>query len=181
MASPTLALSPTARPHHPHVDDDGLYEYSHGEPITRPQPNFEHDWIKATVAEILLPHILLTKSGKIFTEARFLLGEALRIPDVAFVGNAKLAQPLGQYAKSPFVPDLAIEVISPSETVYYSELKVQDYLSAGVPEVWQLLPETRTIRVRTPGAIRDVRPDESLETPVFHGFAALADHFFPPK
>ncbi len=47
----------------------------------------------------------------------------------------------------PFAPDLAIEVMSPSNTGAQMSAKVDSYLMSGVRLVWVIYPERRTISV----------------------------------
>jgi Uma2 family endonuclease len=48
------------------------------------------------------------------------------------------------------VPDLAVEVISPNDTYEEVEVKLNEYLVAGVRLVWVISPESKTIVVRRP-------------------------------
>lgn len=72
--------------------------------------------------------------------------DTLRAPDVAFVGTERLAQ---QHAEGFLegAPDLAVEVISPSETRRAVEEKVLDYLHAGTQLIWLVQPETQTVTI----------------------------------
>ena len=67
--------------------------------------------------------------------------------DAVYVG-AELAQktPVGTTIIEG-VPDLAVEVLSPSDTQEDIEEKIDDYLDAGVPAVWSLNPRRRTVTV----------------------------------
>jgi Uma2 family endonuclease len=44
-------------------------------------------------------------------------------------------------------PDLAVEVLSPSDTVYAVDQRVEEYRRAGVRLVWVINPKTQTVRV----------------------------------
>jgi Uma2 family endonuclease len=74
----------------------------------------------------------------------------VRIPDVAcfswdrLPGRRRPAEPIPTLA-----PDLAIEVLSPSNTSAEMRLKRQDYFAAGVRLVWEIDPEARALRVYT--------------------------------
>jgi Uma2 family endonuclease len=74
----------------------------------------------------------------------------VRIPDVAFFSwrhfpNRKLPR----RAIPQVVPDLAVEVLSESNTETEMARKLQEYFGAGVSLVWYADPETRTVRVFT--------------------------------
>ena len=72
--------------------------------------------------------------------------DTVRALDAAFVRSERLAdQPTTGFFDG--APDLALEVISPSETVDEVESKVIDYLEAGVALVWLIYPRTQTVTV----------------------------------
>ncbi|MFN3651771.1 MAG: Uma2 family endonuclease [Armatimonadota bacterium] len=79
----------------------------------------------------------------------------VRKPDVSFIRRGRLP---GERIPSGHVtvpPDLAVEVVSPNDTVYELDAKVEEYLSAGVPLVWVVNPETRIIHVYRRGGATD--------------------------
>jgi len=79
-----------------------------------------------------------------------LLARRVRIPDVAFVSMARL--PGGRMPKQPIpqlAPDLAVEVLSESNTRAEMTNKLQEYFTAGTRLVWYVDPKTRTIDVYT--------------------------------
>src|SRR6185436_14347247 len=72
----------------------------------------------------------------------------VRIPDVAFLSMAKF--PRGRFPKgaiAPLAPDLAVEVLSPSNTKAEMDEKLDDYFTHGARLVWYVDPETRKIDV----------------------------------
>ncbi|MCS7300721.1 MAG: Uma2 family endonuclease [Fimbriimonadales bacterium] len=77
--------------------------------------------------------------------------ESVRAPDVAFIRYERLPNPLPQgYAE--FVPDLAIEVVSPHDAYMEVQDKVHELLSAGVEVVWVIDPQNRKVEVHQKGA-----------------------------
>jgi Uma2 family endonuclease len=74
----------------------------------------------------------------------------VRIPDVAFYAWNRF--PEGRIPDAPIpaiAPDLAVEVLSPSNTTKEMALKRRDYFAAGVRLVWEVDPKTRTVAVYT--------------------------------
>jgi Uma2 family endonuclease len=67
-----------------------------------------------------------------------------RNPDVVVFERATVVEKDG-YFRSP--PQLAIEVLSPSETRRLTARKLEDYASIGVPEVWVFGPQTQTVEI----------------------------------
>jgi len=92
------------------------------------------------------------KLGIVLGEAgtlRVLHGQ-VRVPDVCFISRDRF--PGGRLLDAPIpglVPDLAIEILSPSNTQGEMARKLRDYLSAGVRLVWYIDPRDRTARVFT--------------------------------
>jgi Uma2 family endonuclease len=72
----------------------------------------------------------------------------VRIPDVAFTGWDRLAG--RRYPTAPIprlAPNLAVEVLSRSNTPGEMAVKRQDYFTAGVELVWEIDPRARTVTV----------------------------------
>ena len=67
--------------------------------------------------------------------------------DVAFVSNAKFAEFGVPDSFFPTAPDLAVEVVSPSNTSEEISTKVEDYLSSGSRLVWIVYPERKVVVV----------------------------------
>jgi len=85
------------------------------------------------------------------------------------------------WAKIP--PDLAVEVISPNETAYELDEKLGDYQKAGVPLVWVINPNSRTVRIhRGDGSVSYLRENEELSgEDVIPGFRCIVRDFLPPR
>ena len=75
----------------------------------------------------------------------------------------------------PYAPDIAVEVLSPSESAIDVRRKVRDYLRAGSREVWLVDDANGEVVVHTDGALKLIT--ERLETPLLPGFAVtVAGH-----
>ena len=72
-------------------------------------------------------------------------------PDVAFIRRERLPAEIDWDDYVPVPPDLAVEVLSPSNTRKQVAEKVELYLAAGVPLVWVFRPRTRGVTVHRPG------------------------------
>ena len=74
----------------------------------------------------------------------------VRIPDVSFISWDQLPERrVPRVPIADLAPDLAVEVISPSNTAREMERKLQDFLAAGVRLVWYVHPGPQEIRVHT--------------------------------
>ena len=107
--------------------------------------------------EVILIHLLET-----FLESKplgfVLSGTAMvrvdpgqvRLPDVSFFLWSRFPNrilPLGQILD--LVPDLAVEILSPSNTAKEMARKRQEYFAGGAKLVWEVYPEKRTVEVFT--------------------------------
>jgi len=89
----------------------------------------------------------------------------VRFPDVCFISWDRL--PAGEFPDDPIarvIPDLAVEVLSKSNTKAEMERKLGEYFRAGVRLVWLLDPKTQTVRVYTsPTRSRLVATGDALD------------------
>lgn len=108
--------------------------------------------------------------------------DTLRAPDVAVVGLARLAQIVDPDAFSSVPPDVAVEVLSPSDRPGAVRRKVAQYLASGVRSVWVLDPRARTLEQHLESG--DVRLSEGdaavVEDPALPGFRCPLGDLLPP-
>jgi Uma2 family endonuclease len=110
-------------------------------------------WLGSLLQNYLREHDLGNLAGE--SGSTRLMPGLVRIPDVSFISWDRL--PNRMIPSEPILglaPDLAVEVLSPSNTRREMALKVRDYFLAGVRLVWLVDPGKRTVRVYT-------APDES--------------------
>lgn len=103
-------------------------------------------------------------------------------PDASFVLRSR--QPGGPVTRGfgRIRPDLVVEVVSPNDLAWEVQAKVDDWLEAGVPVVWEVLPATRTVFVHRPGRdVQKISGTQELTLPEFIPdlHVSVAD-FFPP-
>ena len=72
-------------------------------------------------------------------------------PDLAFVMNERMDQPKSQQM-APLMPDLAVEIKSPSNTLAELRRKAAIYLRHGAQLVWIVLPDTESVEIHRLGA-----------------------------
>jgi Uma2 family endonuclease len=107
----------------------------------------------------------------------------VRQPDAAYVSRARY--PKLQDTVFPVAPDIAVEVVSPSETAQKVRDKVNDYLSSGTTFVWVAYPDDQSIDVHTLNqdssiTVRKLSGDESLDAGnVMPGFTLKMKRVFP--
>jgi len=105
--------------------------------------------------------------------------QLMRWPDVSFVA-ADRVKTHDRDTYYQLAPDLAIEIISPSERAVTMRAKLKDYLRTGVRQVWQVYPESQEVvvyladgTVRTYGIGQTIPGDEILP-----GFALQVEDVF---
>jgi Uma2 family endonuclease len=105
----------------------------------------------------------------------------VRKPDVSFVRNGRFPNDRPPRGFARLVPDLAVEVISPNDTYYEVEDKLNDYLLVGVPLIWIVNPDRRTVHVYKPdGTIRRLTAEQDLTgEPLFPDFRVRVADLFP--
>lgn len=106
-------------------------------------------------------HVYAHDLGELFTESTgFLLErdpDTLLCPDVAFVAKGRVAAGGRSWGFPQIAPDLAVEVLSPSDRPAEVRAKVAEYLRLGVRCVWVFDLRARRVQVHTPGEGPDRR------------------------
>jgi Uma2 family endonuclease len=105
-----------------------------------------------------------------------------RKPDVSFVRRGRLPNEELPDGDLRLAPDLAVVVVSPNDTVYELDEKVEEYLAAGVRLVWVINPDSRLAIIhRLDGTMAKVRHDQELSgEDVVPGFRCLLSSCLPP-
>ncbi len=129
------------------TDDECRHELEAGWLVSEPLPSLLHDRVRRTLERILETFVARHRLGEVFGEAGFVLArdpDTVRGPDLSFVTRERLVGV--DYARFfEGAPDLAIEILSPSNRPYQVRAKVADYLSAGCRLVWVVNPQIRTV------------------------------------
>jgi Uma2 family endonuclease len=92
-------------------------------------------------------------------------------PDAAFISRGKTGGRQGLVF--PVAPDIAVEVISPSESEADVRSKTRAYLAAGGMLVWNVYPETRSIDVCTLNSQGELEIQTLTEADTLTGGAVL--------
>jgi Uma2 family endonuclease len=147
MPASTTQLTPEALLQMPRPAQGRFYELSDGELIVVGNAGALHELIKTKIFELLTEYRLRTRSGRAFSETQFALREdRARIPDVAWISQAKLDSIPRENRAIRVAPDLAVEIVSTSESPEETEKRLRDYLQTGC-EVWQVFPSLASVTV----------------------------------
>jgi Uma2 family endonuclease len=128
-------------------EDGQRYEIVNGVLVMAPAPSPEHQAIVVRLAHYLFAHVELAQLGRVFTSPIDVeLGpKHLYQPDIVVV--LKAHEGIIHEKKIVGVPDLMIEVTSPSTAAFDRLTKYEIYARAGIAEYWIVKPTARSIDV----------------------------------
>lgn len=159
------------------ITEPGRYDLIRGELIALEPASEEHGSIASNFVGHLWPHVRSQRLGRVYTaETGFILSrdpDTTLVPDVAFVRTERLPSEGLRTTFFDGPPDLAVEVVSPSERTTQTHQKVMEYLQAGTQLVWVIDPPRRTVTVyHSDHSARILRIDDELDggavLPGFH-------------
>jgi Uma2 family endonuclease len=158
-------------------------ELVRGEVIETMPPGKEHGVIALAIGTMLRLWAKQGVGGQAGVEAGFILArnpDLIRGPDVYYISADRIPADNDLGGFWTIAPDLAVEVVSPSETAVEVQQKVRDYLAAGTKLVWTVYPPTRVVVVHTgDGLARTYGEDALIEYPdVLPGFSCKVSELF---
>ena len=154
-------------------------ELVEGELVVMAPAGGRHGRIAHRAAVFITNHVLNRDMGEVFAAGTgFLLRrdpDTVRAPDVAFVSSERLGTDEAPAGFLKMAPDLAVEVVSPSDSAAAVQSKVEDWLGAGTRLVWVVYPDTRSVTV-----YRSLNEAEVLSEPdALDGAPVLTDFAVP--
>jgi Uma2 family endonuclease len=165
-------------------ESDQLYEIVDGERVEKVMSAYA-SWVAHRLATRLTMFADSSAIGTGVEEMVFILDEERdlrRRPDVAFLSAQTwpVGTPPPPTGDWPVIPDLAVEVLSPSNRYEEVLRKLGEYFRYGVREVWLVAPAERIVQVFTsPEELRNVRLGESLSTPLIPGWSISIAEILP--
>lgn len=157
--------------------EDESYELVDGELIPVPSAIPLHAVIRDRMVRLVSNYFEgNTTGGAIGGTDCLISSDTVRKPDLSvFLGERWTELDLYR-VPVPFAPDIAVEVLSPSEHAMDVTRKVRDYLSAGSQEVWLLDHDNGELQIRTKTGIRLLEGNDALSSPLLPGFSvSVAD------
>ena len=162
--------------------DGSQQELVKGEVVIMPPPQARHGIICSRIDRRLGIYVEENNLGWTTSNDTGVILErdpdTVRGPDVAFWSIARQPELPAGYFEIP--PDIAVEVLSPTDRRRDVREKIREYITLGVRLVWLIDPETRTVTVY-PGTIRGTELDESDTLDggeVLPGFAVPVSYLF---
>lgn len=136
-------------------DDGHRYELVLGKIIELPPEYFSPGIVAATITILVGAYVRQHKLGICGSEGGGVRTrsnpDSVRAPDFSFISRDRLppgGMPRRHYPPSP---DLAVEVMSPSDRITVLIDKAYEYLDDGARLVWLVLPDERAVMVFRPG------------------------------
>lgn len=159
-------------------EEGRCWELLEGDLIEVSSPTPEHQDIVFNLLTALKQYLRTRSSARAHQDIEFALTEQDRLrPDVCVLLDDRAAlDPRKVPLRHP--PNIAAEVISPSERAGDTRRKVLIYLKAGVQEVWQIYPATREVLVYAGSERREVQQNEHLTTDLLPGWSLPVSSLF---
>jgi len=160
-------------------DDERLFELHEGELVEMTFPVSLHSRLQRRIAKLL--EMKLGTLGEVDIELPFQVAnvprQTKRRADIAFVTHERWSQvPWNRLVEG--VPDLIVEVVSPSNSVPKLNRDARFFLANGAREFWVVDPETQTISVRRQDhTSREYEPGDTIPLCFGEGSLAVADVF----
>ena len=166
-------------------DDGGRCELVEGELAHRTRRGAANGALAVRIGRLLDEHVEAHDLGVCCgAETGFILRrgpDTVRAPDAAVVVKSRIPEtgiPSGYW---PFAPDLAVEVVSPSDRLAEVHVKIAEYFAAGTRLVWLVEPKTRMVHVYRSAREVEVAGSEQDLTggDVLPGFRCAVRRLFP--
>jgi len=162
-------------------EDGNKYELVDGTIIASPAGMY-HSEISVRIAYLIQIFLDRSPLGRVYgSDAGIRLPDGnVRSPDVCFVRMEKLSEGKSPDTFGALVPDLAVEVLSPSDRPREVADKVGEYLECGVPLVWLVAPREKSVTVyRSLTDTERLSADDTLKgDPVLPGFSCPVAKLF---
>ena len=161
-------------------DDSHRHELIKGELLTMTPPGFPHGTVTMNLSTLLHIYVKANKLGILAAEMGFKLEtepDTVLAPDISFIARERVSVPSEGYRLG--APDLAIEVLSPSDRRTQVERKTALWLELGAKAVWNVDPRKHTVEViRADGVRRLFHETDELMDDTVPGFRVRVSEIF---
>ena len=148
-------------------NDGYRYELVRGELRQMAPAGHEHGRHSSRMGRRLGVYVEDNNFGETYAaETAFLLARSpdhVLAPDVAFVRRERVDAARGVPGAFPGAPDLAVEVISPTDRLTQVHDKARDWLDHGTLMVIVVNPRNRTVQVHTPNGVSELAETDTLD------------------
>ena len=150
-----------------------------GEIVPMPPASRAHDRLKNRISKIITR--FLDENERLGLEANVEMGTKVSrydtfVPDVSITRVSRLSGDDARILQGP--PEIAMEIVSPSDTASHLKAKVEAYLTNGSSSVWVIFPELKSVEVHRPGSMHELKGDDRIDDPLLPGFSVPVSAFF---
>ena len=176
---PPLTPADVARLSHEHGK---LYELVHGMLVEKPAMSFRSNEIASQLVFLLKSVFARDRAYVVQEQPTYCFTDPahMRRPDVLLVWTKRV--PSGTtHGELHLAPDFVAEVVSPSNTWMEIRARVEEYLTAGVPLVWVVEPDQRSVQAyRRDGSVALYRASDTIKNePLLPGLSLRVSDIFP--
>lgn len=149
-------------------------------------PNPEHAEILSRLHARLATFVYENDLGRVavgdtpYVVVRHIEGkDTVRGLDLSFLSKSKAPQPLPRQPMT-VMPDLAVEVVSPSNETADIRLKIHQLFEGGTAMIWVVYPDMRIVDVHTARAVAVLKEGDNLSGgDILPGFEIPVTDIFP--
>ena len=170
-------LEPEALDRSTPIEPSEHYEVVDDRIVEEPPLGVLEGWIASLLDQTLGYHVTRARLGRVMSEVLFVLNEESRLrrrPDVAFVSHERwpLNRAVPRVAAWDVVPEIAVEIISPTDVVSDLMDKIHEYFVAGVKLVWVVYPAHKLVYCYTSETSLSIltAKDELVADPILGDF-----------
>jgi Uma2 family endonuclease len=161
-------------------EEDKRYELDEGELIEMTRPAYKHNRVLMKLTMAVGIYLRDRPIGEsLLSENLYALSSLTRrSPDLAIILGDRRAE-LENAKVIPIIPEIAAEVLSPSDTPRMIHRKMKQYFAAGVKEIWLIDPESKEVEIWTALQLtRELSGDAEITSPLLPGFALKLEELF---
>ncbi|MFP4440552.1 MAG: Uma2 family endonuclease [Chloroflexaceae bacterium] len=132
------------------ADPEQLYDLVNGELLAMPRPKYRHGCGAVRLSTLIGNYADTHNLGDVVTETGFILAcnpDVVRGPDLAFIAAARVPEESEWDNYFAGAPDLAVEIVSPSDNALDLRTKIGQYLAAGMHLIWVVYPTLKLIDI----------------------------------
>ena len=164
------------------LQEGAPYQLIAGELVLSPSPNFLHQDVLGELFAELRTYVRKHNLGKVIISPMDVHLTVIDIyqPDLLFIRKENLSK-IDPGDRIRIVPDLVVEVLSPSTAVQDTTRKKRIYAECGVAEYWIVNPEEQTVEVlrNNNGEYRrESLLQDTLRSPMFPEFSLPLETLF---
>jgi Uma2 family endonuclease len=167
----------------PGADPEALYHIIHGQRVEFSKSAYA-SWIAGQVCYFLSPFVRERRSGRVFLGAHFVFDAEIdqrRRVDVAYVSADRwpIERCFPVTGDWIMVPNLAVEVLSPTDRFEQVLANVQEFFDHCVKQVWLVVPNLRELYVfDSLKQVRILGDGDTLDNTVVSGFSLKIGELF---